>query len=163
MWKVPILVSTLLFTPVADTVWWHTDGGSVVQHSTDQTATCTLTISNDQGRFEFVWDRDLPTRLIVSRRDWRFSPDQITSVAMRIGNVWIGGGNGSPNIAAMTGPSALMLVMNQPVEPLLLAANEIVVTSGTTRFGIILLAAKVKALVAALRSCRARIGAPPAG
>jgi hypothetical protein len=157
MLRLPILLSGLLLTPVADTVWWNTNGGNVSERRDSETATCTLRIDNDDGQFRFAWDRELPARITVSNNDWKFQPDEIATVAMRIGNVWLAGGDGTPNIPAITGPSAFMFILNQPVDELLLSADEIAVNTADTRFGIILIRSKINDLIVALRKCRSAI------
>jgi hypothetical protein len=158
MLRLPILLSSLLVTPVADTVWWNTNGGNVSERRDSETATCTLRIDNDDGQFQFTWDRNLPTRITASRNDWKFQPDEIATVAMRVGSVWLGNGNGTPNIPAITGPSALMFILDQPIDDLLLSADEIAISTTDDRFGIILIRSKINDLIVALRKCRAAIG-----
>jgi hypothetical protein len=158
MLRLHILLSGLLVTPAADTVWWHTNGGSVIEQRTADSASCTLTVNNSEGRFAFIWDRQMPTRVMVTRQDWALPPDQITSVALRLGDVWLADGDGAPNIAAMTGTSAVMFILNQPIDDLLSSANEIVVRTPNARFGITLIRGKMTALMTALHRCRAAIG-----
>jgi hypothetical protein len=157
-----LLLPALLLTPVADTVWWNTEGGNVTQHRDQDDVTCTLTLENDQGRFQFVWDRNLPARITVSRQGWRNVPDQITTVAMRIGDGWLEHGNGKPNITAMTGGSAYMFILNQPIDDLLLSADDIAIRTSESRFGdsgfgMSLTRGRMQGLVTALRKCRAVI------
>ena len=159
MLRVSLLLSGLLVTPAADTVWWQTNGGNVTHHGGENTQTCTLTIENDTGQFAFVWDSNLPAHIMVAQPVWRFPSDQTTTVAMRIGNVWLENGNGTPNITAVTARSALMIIPDQPFDDLLLSADEIVVRTSDTQFGILLTREKMTALLAALRRCRASIGA----
>ena len=85
MLRLSIFLSGLLVTPVADTVWWHTDGGSVTRRSDQSAQTCTLTIENNEGRFAFVWDRTLPAHIMAAQPRWRFAADQSTTAAMRMG------------------------------------------------------------------------------
>ena len=158
MLRLSIFLSGLLVTPVADTVWWHTDGGSVTRRSDQSAQTCTLTIENNEGRFAFVWDRTLPAHIMAAQPRWRFAADQSTTAAMRIGNVWLDNGNGTPNMTAIAGRSALMIVPDQPFDNLLSSADEIVIRTPDTQFGILLMREKMTPLVAALRKCRASLG-----
>lgn len=155
--RLSVLLSGLLLTPVSDTVWWNTEGGNVTQHRDKDDATCTLALENEQGRFEFVWDRNLPARITVARRGWNNPPDQITAVALRIGDAWLQNGNGKPNITAMTGASAYMFILNQPVDDLLLSADDIAIRTPDASFGISLIRTRMQSLVTALRKCRAVI------
>jgi hypothetical protein len=159
MLRLSIFLSGLLVTPVADTVWWHTDGGSVTQRSDQSAQTCTLTIENNEGRFAFVWDRTLPAHIMAAQPLWRFAANQSTTAAMRIGNFWLDNGNGTPNMTAIAGRSAMMFVPDQPFDNLLSSADEIVIrTPDTRQFGILLTREKMTPLVAALRKCRASLG-----
>jgi hypothetical protein len=158
MLTVPIFLWNLMVTPVADTVWWHTSGGEVTQHSEQNIVNCTLTIENDQGKFAFVWNRDLPASIMVTQQVWQFPSDETMTVAMRIGDVWLEGGNGAPNMTAMTAKSALMVIPNQPFDYLLPSADEVVVRTPDAQFGILLLREKMTPLIAALHRCRAAIG-----
>jgi hypothetical protein len=160
MLRLSIVLSSLLVTPVADTVWWRTNGGTVIQHIDATMQACTLTIENDAGQFAFVWDRGLPPHIMVAQPIWRFPPDQPTTVAMRIGNVWLENGNGRPNMTAVAAGSALMIIPAEPFDNLLSSANEIVVRTPDTQFGILLTREKMTPLLAALRNCRASIGQP---
>ncbi len=158
MLRLPILLSGLLLASGTDSVWWRTDGGDVSEHHDGSTITCTLQIYNSNGQFSLVWDNTLPTRVVVERHGWKFTPEQITSVALRLGPTWLEGGNGDPNISAMTGSSTFMLVLNQPIDTLLVAANEIVLKTPEAGFGITLIRSKMRALITALNKCRKGIG-----
>jgi hypothetical protein len=61
-------------------------------------------------------------------------------------------------MAAMTSADAVMFIPNQPIGPLLGGANEIVVRTPDTRFGILLNRERMAGLMAALDKCRAAIG-----
>ena len=154
----PPILWNLMVTPVADTVWWRTSGGEVTQHSEQNIVNCTLTIENDQGKFAFVWNRDLPASIMVTQQVWRFPSEQTTTAAVRIGDVWLEHGNGTPNMTAMTAKAALMVIPNQPFDHLLPSADEVVVRTPDAQFGILLLREKMTPLIAALRKCRAAIG-----
>jgi hypothetical protein len=158
MLAVSMLMSSLFVTPVADTNWWTTKGGTVTEHKEDSIQNCTLTMSNDEGRFAFVWNRNLPVSIMVMQNAWTFPPEQTMAVAMRIGNVWLENGNGEPNISAMTGNAALMVVPTQPLETLLQGADEIAIKVTDAQFAVRLPHSKMTALLQALSRCRATIG-----
>ena len=158
MLKHSIILSSLLMTPAANTVWWNTGGGSVVQENSGEREKCTLTIESGQARFAFVWRRGLPPTIMAAQADWRLPADATTPVALRIGDVWLGNGNGAPNIAAATGPSAVMIIPDQPFDKLLSSADEVVIRTQATQFGIQVTRAKMTALVTAAHKCRASIG-----
>jgi hypothetical protein len=157
MFRVAAVLSTLLIPAAGDTDWWHTNGGHVVGHRDQAGLTCTLTLENDQGRIAFAWTDGLPLRAMVERDDWHLQADDISHVAMRIGDTWLADGDGKPNITALTGRSALMFVVNEPIDDRLLAAREIAVVTPREQFSMGLLPSKVKDLVKALRRCRALI------
>jgi hypothetical protein len=159
MLKVAMLLSSLLVTPVAtDTVWWRTGGGSVVQDSSGPVQKCTLTLEEGTTRFAFVWHRGLPPAIMASQTDWNVAPNTNIPVALRIGEVWLGHGNGAPNITAATGFAAVMIVPDQPLDSLLAAADTVALRAPATQFGVQMAPGKMAALVAAARKCRSYIG-----
>lgn len=158
MLRFPVLIASLLLTPVADTVWWRTTGGSVIQHRERGQASCTLTLENESGRIEFVWEDSLPVHVTATQPDWMFSSNQLTTVSVRIGDVWLDGGDGSPNIMAMTGQSALMFVLNQPVGDLLRAARGVAVHTVDSRLEVTLDHRRMQDLAKRLGRCREVIG-----
>jgi hypothetical protein len=153
MMSVPVLLSGLLLHPVADTVWWRTTIGNVVEHRAQRQATCTLTLDNDKGRFSFIWDRSLPTRVIVQRNDWTF-PSTMTTVAMEINSATSASGNDASGIPALTRASAIMFVADQSVTGQLATADRISVRTPDARFDMPLIPAKMSALMAAVHKCR---------
>lgn len=158
MFKTSLLSLTLLATPVADTVWWRTTGGTVIQHANGDRETCTLTLEDNQTQFAFVWHQGLPPSIMVAQTTWNLTPDTTTTVAMRIGDAWLGNGNGAPNLTAMTGRSSLMIIPEQPVDGLLSSADVVEVRTRVSQAGVQLAPTKMTALLAALRQCRASTG-----
>jgi hypothetical protein len=77
---------------------------------------------------------------------------------MRIGDVWLENGDGTPNITAMTARSALMIIPSQPVDDLLPAAEEIEIKTQDMRFEVRVTRGKMRGLLKALDKCRAAIG-----
>jgi hypothetical protein len=158
MLRLSVVLSALVLTPVADTVWWNTTGGNVKQHRDQDGASCTLVVENESGQFTFVWDLNLPAYATVTHEDWAFPPGQITAVAVKIGDVWLERGNGAPNLMAMTGASSLRFVLNQPVDELLRTGREVAIRTTDMGFAVTLPGTTMRALVTALRKCRAAIG-----
>jgi hypothetical protein len=156
MLKTAVLLAGLLLTHVDDTVWWETTIGDVVEHRDQNTTTCTLALHDSQGEFAFIWARDVPTRIVIANRNWTL-PSQTTEVAMRIGDVWLGDGDGAPNIPALTQASNVMLIANQPVEELLASAGELSLRTTERRFAIPLLRGKMAKLMSRLEQCRTAI------
>jgi hypothetical protein len=156
MLTLPVLLSGLLLHTVADTVWWHTPGGNVIENGPPGQATCTLNLQNDNGRFAFIWDRVLPTRIIVQRNDWALPATQ-TAVDLRIGNATFDGSNGGAGIPALTRASAIMFVADQPVADLLTGADRVAIRTPDAAFDMALIPAKMRALMNAVHRCRAAI------
>lgn len=157
MLMLPILLSSLVLTPVKDELWWRTPGGEVTEHRDRTTADCTLRLDSDAGSLAFIWARTLPTRVVVEKPGWTIAPDRITTVAIRIGDVWLDGGDGTPNIPAMTGSSAVMLVLNRSIDTQLQTASDFTINAPDIRFGIRLTRLKMQALLTALDKCRQAI------
>ena len=68
----PLLLSTsLLATPVDDTVWWDTQGGKVLEHRDQAGVSCSLTLYNDADSVTFTWVD--PGGLVVTARDGQLS------------------------------------------------------------------------------------------
>jgi hypothetical protein len=158
--RIPLIVSGLLTAAAtaSDIPWWHTDAGDVVEHLDRDGVNCTLTLKSDHGQFEFAWNNKLPPRAIVERKVWQFPASYMWMVSLRIGNTWLGGGDGTPNIPALTGSDRLMFLLDQPIDGLLLSAHDIALRTPDRTFEIDLAADKIHALVAALRKCTAYIG-----
>jgi hypothetical protein len=157
MLKYSILLAGLVLTSAGDTVWWRNDAGAVTEHKGGGTATCTLQVHNDHGQVAFVWDRELPPRVTVTQADWRLRPDTVTSVSLRIGGTWVAGGSGTQAIMALTSPSALNFVLNQPVDDLLSSADHIAVQAGSLQFAAKVQPAQMRSLVVGLRKCQTAI------
>lgn len=157
MLKLPLLASALLLTAATDTVWWRSDAGTVIGHRTGSGVTCTLTLHNGPTEMRFAWSTGLPTRAIVQRADWQFQPGNMLDIAVQVGAVWLGRGDGAPNIPAMTGPSSLMFVANDDVEDLLRQTPRVQISTQAATAGITVPEGKMQALARALDRCRALI------
>jgi hypothetical protein len=138
----------------ADTVWWRTDGGTVTGHRDESGLTCTLTLTSPDGRIAFSWGGGLPRRVTAESDACHQEPERISQVALEIGGNWMAGGNGTPNITALTGPSGFMFVLNDPVESQLPDAREVTVVTPGDRLSIGMPAGRTKALLAGLDKCR---------
>jgi len=155
MFKIVLL--GLLLTNAADTVWWNSFGGSVKEHRDRNTVTCTLTLQDPQSQVAFTWSNRLPLRVVVESKALSFRPGEILQIAMRIGNVWLARGDGKPNIPAITAPSAVMLILNEPLENMLLSARDIEIHAPDHPLTIDLVPSQTRNLVEALRDCNAVI------
>ncbi len=155
--KIPLLVSSVLIASAADRVWWRTDGGAVIENRDGNAVTCTLTLNGNEGQFEFAWSNKLPPRAMVEQKSWSLPPGYMWSVAMRIGGTWLGHGDGTPNIPAMTGPASVQFLLNQPIDDMLLSARDIAIKTPDRAFDINLAPKKIRDLVDALHKCSALI------
>jgi hypothetical protein len=152
--KVSLLASSLLFATAADqVVWWRSDGGNVTEQRDRDAVTCTLSIHTDQAQLEFAWSNKLPPRAMVEQKGWSLPPGYMWTVAVRIGGTWLGNGDGTPNIPAMTGPTSVMFLVNQPIDDMLLSAQDVAIKTPDRSLAINLAPRKVQALVAALHKC----------
>jgi hypothetical protein len=145
-------------TTATERVWWRTEGGTVIEHRDRDAVSCTLTLNSDEGQIAFTWGDNLPPRAIVERKNWSFPSGYMWNVAMRIGSNWLGNGDGEPNIPAMTGPTSIMFLLDQPIDDLLLSAPDVAVKTPDRTLDINLAPRKIRALVTALRKCSAFIG-----
>ncbi len=128
-----LLASYLTITPIADTIWWNTAGGRVVGHKDEHGSSCTLFLTNSDGTISFTWEPDKQTFMSIIKPDWQFA-DSDVSVAVRIGDVWLDNGNGSPNIEAIESKSSVLFQLNQSVDDLLHSSDQIQVIVGTDAY-----------------------------
>jgi hypothetical protein len=156
-----LLAVTLLTAAPADTVWWRSDAGTVIGHRSGDAVTCTLTLDGGPTQARFVWSSGLPTRAVIQHPGWRFQPGSVIDIAVQVGPVWLGGGNGAPNIPAMTGQSSLMFVAADAVDDLLRRAQRLRVAAPVPDAEIALATGKMEALTAGVQRCRRLIR--PAG
>ncbi len=156
--KLPLLTSSLLVAAASVTNWWSTPGGSVTEHRDGDAVTCVMTLKSDDGQFEFAWSNKLPPRVMVQQKSWSFPSGYMWNVAMRIGSTWLGHGDGTPNIPAMTGSTSLKFLINQPIDDMLLSAQELTIKTPDRMVNIDLAPKKIQALVTALHKCSAFIG-----
>jgi hypothetical protein len=159
MLAVPLLwsISTTAI-PVRDTVWWRTEGGNVIETTQPLDADCTLHLYTQDSDVNFAWSRHQPPRITISHQSWDFGKENYSVAAMRIGAVWLGGGNGTPSILTLRHDASLTIPLNEPVETLLPAADQITVGTPDAALTLALPHSKMAALLAALRRCRERLG-----
>jgi hypothetical protein len=158
--KLPLLVPGLLVAAAGVTDWWNSAGGSVTEHHDGDTVTCVMTLKSDDGQFEFAWSNKLPPRVMVEQKSWSFPSGYMWNVAMRIGDTWLGHGDGTPNIPAMTGSTSLKFLIDQPIDDMLLSAQDLTIKTPDRMYNINLAPRKIQALVTALHKCSAFISRP---
>ena len=140
-----------------DIDWWRSDTGKVTEHRDRDDITCTLLLKNHDGQFQFMWDNVLPLRVIVEQSSWNLPDSRMWTVSLRIGSAWLGGGNGDPDIPALTAPHGVMFVLNQPIMDMLGSARDVTVRTPAQDFGLSVPQNKMEPLVKALRKCTAQI------
>lgn len=156
---IPILIaSSLLVTPVKDTVWWDTPGGKVTEHRDQIMANCSLMFYDENGAVSFEW-RD-PGRTLVTaiNWNWQFPDNAKTPVAIEFGEAWLTDHDGSAVITAVGHGNSVTFATSQPVEDLVRLASRIVVRTKVEEMSIRLRPDKVEVLLAKLRNCRDAIG-----
>jgi hypothetical protein len=154
----PLLPAILMPIAGSDRDWWRSDAGKVTEHRDRDGVTCTFVLQNDQGRFQFMWSNKLPPRAIVQRPNWSLPSDRMWTVSLRIGSTWLGNGDGTPNIPALTGPHRLMFLLGQPISDLLNDAQDLALQTPDRVFEISVPHRKMRPLVRALRRCTTLIG-----
>lgn len=158
MFRLPLFLAGLMtILPVADTVWWSTPSGQVIEHKEGSIAECTLTLRDDYTTSYWVWRHDEPTHAMVRRGDWHFGDDAPLEIAMQIGPVWLGRGNGAPNLTALGRDTTVIFLVEQPIDDLLLAADQLTINVDKSTYSIRLQHAKMVSLILALRRCRSAI------
>jgi hypothetical protein len=157
MFNLPAALSAFLLVNAVDTVWWNSFAGSVVEHRDRDAVTCTLTLKDQQNQVTFAWSNRLPLRVVINSDVLRFPPDQLSQVAIRIGDIWLAGGDGEPNIPAMTASSGIMFILNESVRDMLLSARRIDIRAPDRSLAMKLRPAWTKDLIEATERCNAVI------
>jgi hypothetical protein len=156
---IPILVSSSLFvTPVKDTVWWDTPGGTVTEHRDQAGVTCSLMLYDAGGSVVFEWGDAGRTLVTAIDWDWQLPDNWKMPVAMQIGDEWLSNGGDSAVIQAVGHGNAVTFAVNQPVDDLIRRSNHIEVKTTGTQLSITLNPAKNDALLSRARRCRGVIG-----
>jgi hypothetical protein len=152
---IPLLLSSsLLMTPVKETIWWNTPGGTVSEHRDQSAASCSLMLYDNAGSVTFQWDD--PGRTLVTAVDWNWEfPDNWKiPVAMQLGNVWLSNHGGSAVIDTVGHGNAVAFATDQSVDDLLQPADHIVVRTKDSDLSINLLHSKVTVLLSRWHDCR---------
>ena len=154
MLKVAAMLSSVVLTAASGTVWWRTEGGSVIGSRNGPNMTCTLTMEDPSARMTFAWEQGLPLRATVEGTAWRVEPEAIARIAVRVGADWLANGDGSANITALTSRAGFMFVIEEPLEERLLSAREVTVQTPAGKVSVGLPASRMRSLLAALDKCR---------
>ncbi len=153
----PLLTSTLAIATGGGRDWWRSDFGKVTEHREGDNVTCTLVVKSNDDQVRFMWNKDLPLRIIIERPEWDLPPGQMWPVSVRIGDTWLVDGIGGSNIPALTGSHALKFLFHQPIDGLLDSAQQITVRAPDRTFDMTIPQRKMRQLVRALRKCLAQM------
>jgi hypothetical protein len=155
----PLLISTsLLATPVKDTVWWDTPGGKVMEHRDQTAADCSLLLYDDNGSVTFEWRDPGKIQVTAINWNWQFPDNARTPVAMAFGEVWLTNHDGTAVLSAVGHGSSVTFTTDRPVDELLRPANRIAVRTTYDEMSIRLRSEKIGVLLSRLRNCRDVIG-----
>jgi hypothetical protein len=161
IFRLPLVLASVLLVNTVDTIWWAGRGGMVTEHRDRDTVTCMLTLKDGQNQANIAWSNRTPVRAVFESQRLRLPPDQIGEVGVRIGNTWLQGGDGKPNIPALTAPSSIMFVVSEPITDILASAHTVDIRGFGHSFSIRLAPNPMKALVNALARCTAVISRLP--
>jgi hypothetical protein len=149
-----LLSSSLLVTPVKDTVWWDTSGGRVTEHRDESGTNCSLMLYNDEGSVVFEWQDPGRTSVTAIDWGWQFPNDWQLPVAVQLGDVWLSTGGDSAIIQAVGHGNSVSFAVNQPVDDLLRPADHVEVRTRNGQLSIKLNQVRVGALLTGARQCR---------
>lgn len=152
---VPLLLATsLLATPVKDTVWWNTQGGKVLEHRDRAGVTCSLSLYSDARSVTFTWVE--PGGLLVTARDpdWQFPENRTMPAAIQVGGQWVGNRSGPAIMQAIGHGAAVNFALDAPIDTLLHAADHIAIRMPGEALSIPLNEAKMPQLLGQLQRCR---------
>jgi hypothetical protein len=149
-----VLASSLLVTPVKDTVWWDTPGGKVMEHRDQADVSCSLLLYDGDASVTFEWADPGRTLVIAIDSRWQFPDGWTTPVAVKVGDVWLTDHSGSVAIDGVGRGSAVSFTTDQAVDDLLRPAERILVRTVGAETSIRLRPEKMRVLLDRLRKCR---------
>lgn len=145
-------------TPVmAETVWWHTEGGTVTERHDNTITSCELKFEDGahSRSIIFEWQSKVPFHVMLWQSNWDYPRNTALSSSMQIGRTSLGS-----DIVSMGYGPAIVFLLTQPIEDLLLAGDLITVNTkddgkNTSEFSLQLPShAKIASLIIALHQCR---------
>jgi hypothetical protein len=157
---VPMLASSHPVECASETDWWRTNGAAVVQHRTAlDEAACSLFVYNKDYAAVVTWGKASAREISFYHSDWQFGADQPISVAVRLGESWLGAPapQNPPHLTATAVQGRLSVPVSQPVEDLLRNATRITVQLADHEASIDVDRPKMPALLAAVDRCRATL------
>lgn len=143
----------LLATPVKDTVWWNTPGGTVTEHRDAHNATCSLMLYDDAGSVTFEWDDPGRTLVTAINGNWQFPDQWKVPLAMEFGDAWLSNGSNSAVIDGVGHGNAVAFTTDQAVDDLLRPADHIAVRTGDGEMSIRLRRDKMGKLLERTQLC----------
>jgi hypothetical protein len=157
LFALPVLTAMLLSSTGPERDWWRSDAGKVTEYKDRDNVTCTLILTGHDGDVAFMWNNRLPLRVIVEQPKWNLPDNRMWQVSFRIGDAWLGGGDGSPDIPALTAPHGVMFVLDQPIATMLSTAQSLTVRTPDRVFEMNVPPNKMRPLVDALLKCTEQI------
>jgi hypothetical protein len=131
------------------TVWWRTEGGTVIQLHRNQQ--CALFLYDNEHGVAVSWTRDGTERLGVQDDDLHLVDGESVAMTARIDDTSIG--LISPN--GVEGYASAQL--SQPIEPALREGRKITFKVGDRTVQFPLSHGKIPAMLAAVQKCRAQL------
>ena len=154
------VVSTGAAHAASETDWWRTNGAAVVEYrpAADEPA-CSLFIYNKEYAAVVTWEKAGPRDISFYHSDWQFASDRPVSVAVRLGDFWLGPtvAQSPPRLVAMAEQGRVSVPVNEPVEDLLRNASRITVQLADHETSIDVDRPKMPVLLAAVNRCRAAL------
>jgi len=154
------VVSTGAAHAASETDWWRTNGAAVVEYrpAADEPA-CSLFIYNKDYAAVVTWEKAGPKDISFYHSDWQFRSDGPVSVAVRLGDFWLGPtvAQDPPRLAAIADQGRLSVPVNEPVEDMLRNASRITVQLADRETSIDVDRPKMPVLLAAVNRCRAAL------
>jgi hypothetical protein len=157
---VPMIASSSIAECASETDWWRTNGAAVVQHPYRVgEAACSLFLYNKDDAAVITWGKATAKEISFYDGNWRFQSDQSVSVAVRLGEFWLGTqtAHPPPHLLASAEQGRLSVPIDQPVENLLRTATRITVQLTDQETSIDLDRPKMPTLLAAVERCRATL------
>ncbi len=156
----PVIASSSPAQCASETDWWRTSGAAVVQHLyRSGEIACSLFLYNKNDAAVVTWGKTTAKEISFYDDNWRFPADQPVSVAVRLGEFWLGApaAQTPPHLMASADQGRLSVPVNEPVENLLRSATRITVQLTDQETSIDVDRPKMPALLAAVERCRASL------
>ena len=140
--------------------WWRTPGAAVVEHThgVGETA-CSLFFYDRDYAAVVTWSKGDAKEISFYDSNWRFQGDHPVSVAVRVGETWLGGpaDRSPPHLLASADQERLTIPISEPVENLLRNAQRITVQLADSERSIDVNHHRMPTLLRAVNRCRAAL------